>query len=238
MRVLTLILASLLMSGFPVADQLATAQEPAAERPDPRNPEGENLKSPPGWKVRLDHPNPEVTVGWEKEKADIWFVNMTPGWHITTGPAAIFWHPASTARGDYRVSATIHLFDPGQHQREGYGLFFGGRELEGEGQSYGYFLLRNDGKFLIKKRTGAATQVVQGWTPHDAIGRYGPESGESEKNVLAVEVRGPAVHFFVNGQQVASHPRADLPTDGVVGLRVNHHLNVHVADLAVTPLEK
>jgi hypothetical protein len=35
---------------------------------------------------------------------------------------------------------------------------------------------------------------------------------------------------------VATVPRSALPVDGVAGLRINHHVNVHVADLAVTPL--
>jgi len=221
----------LVLIGFFVLT-LAAAQE----RPDPRDPQGENMKTPPTWKVRLDRPNPEVTVGSE-EGVDIWFVNMTPGWHVTTGPAAIFWHPASTAEGIYRASTTIHFFDPKGHL-EGYGLFFGGADLEQEGQSYSYFLLRNDGKFLIKKRRGAATEVVQDWTPHPGIARYGPESKSSERNVLVVEVREDAVDFFVNGQKVASQPRARLPADGVVGLRINHHVNVHVSDLAVTPLQE
>jgi len=40
----------------------------------------------------------------------------------------------------------------------------------------------------------------------------------------------------VNGQEVATLPRADLAVDGVVGIRVNHALNLHVSRLEVTPL--
>ncbi|MBP1778939.1 MAG: hypothetical protein H6Q86_4950, partial [candidate division NC10 bacterium] len=32
----------------------------------------------------------------------------------------------------------------------------------------------------------------------------------------------------------ASRPRADVAVDGVVGLRVNHNLNLHVSKLEVT----
>jgi hypothetical protein len=212
----------------------APGADPAATRPDPQRPQGENLKTPPTWKVRLDKPDPGARIGAEKD-ADVFFVNMTPGWHVTTSRAAIFWHPASTASGDYRAAATLHSFDPKSRHQEGYGIFFGGSDLEGEGQAYGYFLLRNDGKFLIKKRQGAATALVQDWTAHAAIARWTPESGASVENRLAVEASGETVTFEINGEPAASHPRAALPTAGVVGLRLNHHVNVHVSDLAVTP---
>ena len=57
----------------------------------------------------------------------------------------------------------------------------------------------------------------------------------SGNNVLAVEVGAQSVDFFVNGAKVATVPRAGLATDGIVGLRVNHALNVHVSAITVTP---
>jgi len=49
-------------------------------------------------------------------------------------------------------------------------------------------------------------------------------------------VASPAtVDFLINGTKVASKPRADVTADGIVGLRVNHNLNLHVAKLEVTP---
>lgn len=223
----------LALLALPALAEEPAAADPVAARPDPRQPQGENLQTPPGWKVRLDKPDPAVRVGAE-EGAGIYFVNMTPGWHLTTGPAAIFWHPASTATGAYRAAATIHFFDPKVRHQEGYGIFFGGSDLEGDGQAYTYFLLRNDGKFLVKKRRGAATELVQDWTPHAAIARWTPDAGTSVKNELAVEVGAEAVAFWINGQQATSLPRERLATDGVVGLRINHHVNVHVSDLKIT----
>ena len=41
--------------------------------------------------------------------------------------------------------------------------------------------------------------------------------------------------YLVNGEEVASLPRADLDVEGVVGIRVNHALNLHVSKLEVTP---
>ena len=54
------------------------------------------------------------------------FVDMPPGWHITTGPSVILYDPARTATGAYRVRSESFLFDPGT-RREGYGLLIGGR---------------------------------------------------------------------------------------------------------------
>lgn len=208
----------------------------AFAQPDPNAPEGENLTTPPTWEVRLDRPNPEATVGSEQGEVDIWFVNMTPGWHITTGPAAIFYHPESTASGNYRLEATIHLFDPGE-RLEAYGVFMGGTDLEGDEIAYDYFLLRNNGEFLIKRRTGAETSVIHEWTAAESVGVYGPETESSVANNLAVDVGETEVVFSVNGAEVATVPRDSVHTDGIAGLRINHALNVHVSTLSITPVE-
>ena len=207
----------------------------ALAQPDPQNPEGENLATPPTWTVRLDRPNPDVVIGADAESADIFFVNMTPGWHVTTGPAAIFYHGESMAHGDYRLEATIHLFDPGE-RREAYGVFMGGQNLDADDISYDYFLLRNTGEFLVKRRTGAETSLIQDWTAHESIKTYGEGSESSEKNQLTVEVSGDMVTFSVNGAEVANMPRSEVNTEGMVGLRINHALNVHISDLSVTAL--
>jgi len=206
-----------------------------SDRPDPNVPQGENLDVPDGWKIRLDHPDHPAVISADKDKADIWFVNMTPGWHITTKPAAIFYHPASTARGNFRAETKLFLFDT-KGRNEGYGLIIGGRDLEGDDQVYTYFLLRNSGEFLVKGRKGSDTNVIKDWTPHDSIRRWkAPES--SAENVLAIECSDETVTFFINGSEVWSHPRAGLETEGIVGLRMNHRVDVHVGDLSVTPVD-
>lgn len=228
------LLPALLVGLYP-----ATAQVPDSllalartRRPDPQQPVGPNLTVPLAWQVRLDRAVPNVVWSDDAEQADIWFVSMTPGWHITTKPAAIFWHPASTAEGRYRAEAGIYLFGTGEHH-EGFGLFVGGKDLLRDDQAYLYFLLRGDGQFLVKRRVGSQTHTVQDWTAHAAIQPLVPGSGDQSFNRLAVEVGQADVAFFVNGTEVARHPRAGLPTDGLVGLRLNHHVNVHVSEFGV-----
>lgn len=205
----------------------------AQDRPDPEMPQGDNLEVPEGWEVRLDHGMDDVVISSNQDSADIYFVNMTPGWHITTGPAGIFYHPANTASGDFTVATELHFFDPGDRNREGYGVFLGGSDLQGEDQSYIYFLIRNTGDFLVKQRMGDDTEVLENWTPSNAIIKYedGVTENSSVMNLLEVGVSGDTISFMINGEEVSSMNATKLTTDGIFGLRVNHSVNLHISDL-------
>jgi hypothetical protein len=180
---------------------------------------------PAGWNLRLDRDT--------QNPAEVEFMEMAPGWHVTTGPSTILWNDATTASGRYRVESEFHLFDPGQ-RREAFGIFVGGRDLDGENQRYTYFLIRRTGEFIVKERSGAAAPTLIDWTNHDAI-RPWQDGATSVPNTLAVEAGQDLVRFFVNDALVAELPRAELSLDGTVGLRVNHGLNVHVTRLDVRP---
>lgn len=179
---------------------------------------------PADWKVRFDRPSAHDST--------LYFVDMPPGWHITTGPAAILYHPQRVASGAYRVSSETYLF-PGE-RREAFGVFVGGQDLEGPAQRYVYFLVRKDGRFLIKQRRGSSTSELHPWTEHPAIVKHDGGEGTA-KNVLEIDVGAATVTFLVNGAAVAALPREGLETDGIVGLRVNHALNIHVSTLNVEP---
>ena len=194
------------------------------------------MKTPGDWMVRTDRPVEDLVVGADQESADIFFVNMTPGWHVTTGPAAILYHPETEASGQYRLEAKIHLFDPGE-RLEAFGVFFGGSDLGGDDIGYDYFLLRNSGEFLVKNRRGGATNVISDWSASDRIATFGPDAEGSVENTLAVEVGDEDVGFYVNGEEVARLARSAVQTDGIAGLRVNHALNLHVESLSVTAKE-
>ena len=244
MRTLVLYVATLLFVGCQSSPESADAvdqdltEEQVVEstqktsRPDPNVPSGENNAVPEDWVVRLDRPSADVTIGADEDTADIFFVNMTPGWHITSGPAAIYYHPASTAEGEYAAKMEVHLFDPGQ-RNEAFGFFIGGSNLDADNLVYDYFLIRNSGEYLIKRRSGNETEMIQDWTPHKSIIRFTADSEGSALNELAVEVRGEDVGFSINGEEVIALPASDIMSDGVVGLRVNHALNLHVSNLEI-----
>lgn len=189
----------------------------------------QDLQRPEGWLARFDR------EGSTEADMEMW-VSMPPGWHITTGPAGIFWLPDMEASGSFRVEMEVFLFDP-QGRREAFGVFFGGRDLQGEGQAYTYFLVREGGQFTVKRRDGTEAPTLVAWTGHEAIRSYADRGDDaSVRNVLAVEAGPESVRFLVNGREVAELPRADVPVDGTVGIRVNHALNLHVSRLEITPL--
>jgi len=189
------------------------------------------LTIPDTWKVRPDRGTAtlvEEALGGPSRSDSVYLVTMPPGWHITTGPALITWDPAWQAAGTYRVELEAFLF-PGERQ-EGYGLFLGGKDLEGPNQTYVYVLLRKNGQLLVKRRDGAETATLVDWMPHPAIV---PQTEGTAKNVLAVDVGADSLRVSVNGEPVTAVARKGLPTDGQVGLRANHALNLHVTRVEV-----
>lgn len=185
------------------------------------DPEGERPRS---WQVRLDRVN--------ADPSDLTFVTMTPGWHITTGPAGILYDPANTASGQFTLESEMFLFPTNGRDREAFGIILGGRNLAGDNQSYIYFLIRNTGSYTVKRRAGADAPTIVPWTDSDVIVQ---QSGEdTAKNVLAVRASVETVDFMINGVTVASLPRSDLQVDGIFGIRVNHSINLHVSSLATT----
>lgn len=207
--------ALVLLPAVPLA---APAQEPADE----------DRSRPQGWRI--------VTDRVEADTSEIFFVSMPPGVHVTTGPAAIFYHPDSTATAPFRVEQEVYLFDPGS-RNEAFGVFVGGRDLQGSYQAYTYFLIRRSGEYLIKRREGASTETLRGWTAHAAVAGWDEreEGDETVKNVLAVEAGRDELVFHVNGEEVDRVARrSGLAVDGIVGYRVNHALNVHISGLEIT----
>jgi hypothetical protein len=181
---------------------------------------------PPGWTVRTDE---------DGELKSISLAAMPPGWHVTTAASAILYRGADRAAGNYQVTAKIHLFPGLGGHAEAFGIFIGGRDLAGPGQRYTYFLIRGDGSWKIKRRSGAAaTDVSPDWVPSAAIVQARADGPVA--NQLGVVVDQGRVSFRINGKEVHSAPAASLDTDGTVGLRVNHNLSVHVESLDIQPL--
>jgi hypothetical protein len=177
---------------------------------------------PTGWQARTDKDAPIDGVK---------FATMGSGVHATTGPAVILWRPADQVQGDFAAGATFVQMKAPEHP-EAYGMFVGGRALQGPEQQYTYFLVRGDGKFLIKSRTGSTTaNVTSAWTEHSAVVKA--DAAGKSSNTLRVERTGDQVRFLVNGTEVHSAPAAEVETGGQVGLRINHNLDVHVDGLAV-----
>ena len=179
-----------------------------------------------GWNFRYDRanaPDSALTVA-----------AMGGGFHFTTTGrgAAVAWRPNQTASGNYTAELDATA-SPGSGHMEGYGIIVGGQALDSANQTYLYFLVRPDGAFLIKHRAGTEVHNIQDWTPNAAIAKQ--EGSASAHNVLAIQARADSVLFMVNNTRVFALERSPGKVDGIVGVRINHGLSVHVARLDVRP---
>ncbi len=187
-------------------------------------------QAPKGWKMRVDHSN---EASDPDAPGEIKFVTQGSGFHATNPAAAIYYNPSNTASGTYTLKGTFTLMKPSGHNNY-YGLVFGGSGLDGAAQAYNYFVVAQNGTWLIKSRNGDSTPVIANKTPNDAVKKPG-DDGKST-NTLEVRVGADKVDFVVNGQVVHSEPKtgALAKTDGIYGIRVNHLLEVQIDDLGVT----
>jgi len=177
-----------------------------------------------GWWARLDDPK-EARTGLK-------FVTMGTGFRATTGPTIILFDPNEDWEGPYTTKATLTMTKLASHQ-VAYGLFVGGQDLDSDKQRYTYFEIRQDGKYLIRKRSGATVTDVGGtWADHAAIQK--PDASGSQTNELAIQVGRDSVVFMANGQTVATHPASAVDVVGMSGLRIGHGLDVQVDGFAVT----
>ena len=189
-----------------------------------------SAQAPKGWKVRVDR---STSASDPDGAGDIKFVTMGTGFHATNPQAAVYWNPSNTASGNYTLKATFTLMKPSGHNNY-YGLVFGGSDLEGPQQSYLYFVIAQNGTWLIKRRKGEATENVAPKTPNDAVKK--PDAEGKSTNALEVRVGADKIDYVVNGTVVHSTPKtgSTAKTDGIYGMRVNHLLEVHIDGLAVT----
>ena len=213
-------LSLLLLAAAPLSAQMAGMKD---HDPD-KKVEGGAL--PAGWTGRTDAANAKLS--------DAKFVAMGPGYHVTSGPAAIYWKPASRVTGPFTASATITQTKAPSHP-EAYGIFFMGNKLDTPEQSYAYLIVRGDGKFMVKHRAGAELHTIMNWTDSPAVHKA-DASGKATNTVSVDATRPDSLRLSVNGTQVAAISGPHIGnTDGYVGLRVNHNLDVHVSDFTVTP---
>jgi hypothetical protein len=96
-----------------------------------------------------------------------------------------------------------------------------------------YFVVRGDGKYLVKHRANATeVHTLVDWTASPALKAAGADGKAS--NALEIRVAADSVRFVANGTPVAAVSRQEAGAmSGVAGLRVNHNLDVHVDSFAV-----
>jgi hypothetical protein len=165
---------------------------------------------------------------------------------INAGPNGIYWNSAHMANGDFTVKATFMETNHLKHSNHPhpYGVFIGGANLNTEKANLLYCAAYGNGSFIFRGFAPDGTNGVfrlGGNRPiaNEAIRKVGPEGSVTQE--IGISVSGGNVSCMVNGTTVATHPVSDVvgagklaSTDGLVGLRIGHNLDVKVTGFAVT----
>jgi hypothetical protein len=179
---------------------------------------------PAGYTGVTDHADAKITDAKYTEKGG--------RWEVQTGPAHITFAAKDSAKGEFQISTTIDQLEKPKHP-EAYGVFLGGSNLTDPAKvKYGYFVVRGDGKYLIKTRDGENTTTVVDWTESPKVPKEDASGKATYK--LSVHVAPDTVHFIMAGGLVAAVPKSKFPTDGIAGIRVNHNLHVLVTPLTIS----
>ena len=191
-----------------------------------------SAQAPDGLMVRVDR---STNASDPDSTPELKVTAMGKGFHVVGGPVGTFWDPKNTVSGNYTVRATFNLMQPSNHTNY-YGLIIGGSDLNGPNQAYTYFIVAQNGQFQIRDRTGEKVVNVhpagRGGVANAAIKT--PDAKGQSTNTLEVRVAADTVSYVVNGTVVHTTPRSAVKTNGIVGVRVNHELNVHIDGFQVT----
>jgi hypothetical protein len=161
--------------------------------------------------------------------------------HLKVGPAAVYWNPANTAKGDYTVKATFTETKVTSDHPHPYGVFIGGKNLDTEKPNLMYCVAYGDGTFLVRQfiSGGNGVGTVGKRTPNAAVRKAAADGSVSQE--VGWTVKGGRAECVINGTAVAGFDAAEVvgpdkleSTDGIYGIRVSHNLDVVVSGLGVT----
>ena len=189
-----------------------------------------------GWKGRVDSGNRQgLTINDSK---------LSPeggGMRLMTGAAGLYWSDANSGKGDYTVRATFTEPKQTINHAHPYGVFIGGKNLEGDAPQALYCAAYRNGNYIVRGFSAGKTfGVVQKPTANEAI-KKAASPDEQVVQEVAITVKGDAVQCLVNGTAVWSGTKADVTgagkldsTDGLAGIRVSHNSDAVVSGFAVT----
>ena len=176
-------------------------------------------QTPRGWRMRVD----ESAAASDPAAARIDFTATDRGFHAANPDGAVYWNDADSASGDYTLKASFTLMKPASSPNF-YGLVFAARDLEGPRRQYLYFMVAQDGTWLIKRRNADASEdYIVPKTASAAVQK--PDAAGKSVNVLEVRAGAGAVQYLVNGTLVHS---AAAEAAGVCGVRITRLLDIQV----------
>lgn len=175
------------------------------------------LSQPDGWEVRAER-----------------FVAMPPGFHVTTSPSVLLFHPEARAEGEFEVATDGFVFRG--DSPHAYGLFVGGRDLADDEATWISFEIALDGTWVVRRREYRGQE--QGFEVVDLAGPAPgpiavPGEEQTARNAIAVVAGLDRVEFRINEETVTTLPRAELDVNGVTGFRVGTGLNLHLISFTV-----
>lgn len=190
----------------------------AAELATPGSGAAQALSRPDGWRTQAER-----------------FVTMRPGFHITTTPSVLLYHPDARAQGTFGVESEGFLFVGDSPHT--YGVFVGGRHLEADDAAWTSFEIGHEGNWVVRTRgnrgEAGAAAVAEVAGPEEGPVVLPSSEDPTGKNVLRIDVDESDVRFTLNGETVLTLPRGELALDGVTGFRVGTDLNIHLTTLDV-----
>jgi hypothetical protein len=193
----------------------------------------------PGWSGKIDSNEERRGATINSAKLE----KQGDALHVVTGPSVAYWDAKGNASGNYTVKATFNepkYMNLNSHPHP-YGLFIGGNDMGGAGQSYLYCAAYGNGSFIVRGfgpapfqlngQEGEANAAV-----HKAAGKDQPVTQE-----IAMSVKGDKVECAINGKVVGSYDKSAVTgagklksTDGVYGIRFAHNTEALVTGLTVT----
>ena len=188
----------------------------SAGSPEPARQNAESGVHVRGWRARFDDRGAAAEL--------LFFRRMGPGLHLTTLPAALVWKPVQVAAGDYRFSAFFSSQVMPQNSGA-FGLFVGVLGLENEVHGTRRFWYVATASTNIERRN-PSRQVLVDWTDSSALMK--PDAQGTLYSRLTVQVIGDAAHFMANSKEVARLPASQLDLSGIVGIRVEDHVDLHI----------
>jgi hypothetical protein len=192
-----------------------------------------------GWMGKVDAN--EAKAGMTPDSAK--FFSMAKDLHATTGPAITYWNPSMQAKGDYTVKATFterEYMGLNNHPHP-YGIVIAGNKMGTDDATVLYCAAYGNGTFIVRGFGPAPFQVNgRRGEANDAVNKAA-EKGKPVTQEIAMSVKGDKVSCSINGKEVGSYPKADVvgagklsSTDGVVGFRMGHNTDAHIAGFSLT----
>lgn len=184
-----------------------------------------------GWQGKVDANNKQgLTINDSK------FAAEGTGFRITTGPAAAYWNPSNTAKGNYSVKATFKEAKQTYSHPHPFGVFIAGKALDSDKPSYLYCVAYRDGNYLVRQFNEGAVVTLSKRSPHTAVDKATGQEDDVTQEV-GWTVKGNQAECTINGQVVHTVDAATAKVesfDGTYGIRTSHNAEVVVTGLGLS----